>query len=218
MHTKKGNKPVPSLGNTSRSQSISRNQDVVDTIMPEASGAAGGGRRQRGRESLENELRSLNTFYQWGTLRSPRSSSSSKPRGEDKSSNPPESVTKRSRRRRKRGNLNLYDNRSGVADLESSWQEAADAAVAGLGGGSGWGGGRDGSTSPIARWVLATAQLLAVGVKCQESLFRESIHRNSGNAAFQTPTNSLHQYVRDRSSEYLSRATKALQVQQYVRT
>eukprot|EP00752_Nemacystus_decipiens_P015669 g13983.t1 len=68
------------------------------------------------------------------------------------SSNPSGSVTKRSRRRRRRGNLDDLDNSSIIASVDSSWQEAADAIAAWREVGSGGLGGRRGaSASPIAR-------------------------------------------------------------------
>ena len=136
---------VLSRGNTQQASCF------VEIIMPEATG---GGRRQRGRESIENELRSLSGFYRWGRPRSPRPPSPSRLLGGGTSSNPPCSVTKRSRRRRRRGNINRrdLDNIGGIASVDSSWQEAAaDAVVAGFEIGSGSGGGRGGNTSPIAR-------------------------------------------------------------------
>lgn len=140
-----------SLGDTSRASPLLGEVDDISMPMPEA----GSGRRQRGRESLEKELKSLNTFYRWGTPRSPRPSSTSGPRGGERPADPTGSVTKRSRSRRRRGNL---DKRS-IADLESSWQEAAGAAVvAGGGSGSGSRGGRGGSASPVARCAGALLQ------------------------------------------------------------
>eukprot|EP00903_Cladosiphon_okamuranus_P019474 g17908.t1 len=125
--------------------------------MRQGSGTEAGGRRQRGRESIENEVRSLSSVYRWGTSRLPRPSSPSGTSGGVSASNPPASVTKRSRRRRRRGNLN-HDNdldhgSSGavVVDVDSSWQEATTAIVVGLGGVGGSDGGPDGGDSPIAR-------------------------------------------------------------------
>ncbi|CAM9703105.1 unnamed protein product [Ectocarpus fasciculatus] len=90
--------------------------------------------RQRGRHSLENELRELNRLYRWDRMRSPPSPSTSSPRafGFEAAASNIDSVTKRSRsRRRRRGNLGgtgiddcIHMHSSGSNDVNVDWSAA----------------------------------------------------------------------------------------------
>ncbi|CAM9442565.1 unnamed protein product, partial [Scytosiphon promiscuus] len=77
-------------------------------------------RRERRKQSLEDELRSLNAIYRWDRMPSSPRSSSNPPKESLRAGAGPvpfDSVTKRSRRRRRRGQIGTD---SSIVDLESS--------------------------------------------------------------------------------------------------
>ncbi|CAN0229932.1 unnamed protein product, partial [Ectocarpus sp. 8 AP-2014] len=100
--------------------------DASDTWTPSVTAMAKPRSRQRGRDSLENELRELNRLYHWDRMRSPSSTSSPRAFGVKAAASNIGSVTKRSRsRRRRRHGTNLSGMDIGDCnDVNLQWSEA----------------------------------------------------------------------------------------------